>query len=465
MNIKEKRKHIQNLCEDDLRRKVLIPLLSKLGYLDPIHNHHSGEKGKDIVCKEFDPIFKKTRYLAVVVKTGDITGSSSSVNGYLNVVNQIRQAFNEPYKHPYDLKEVSIDRCLLITNGHFLPTAFDSICGTLKSDRLDKLIVEAIDLEKLISLVDENFDEYWSEVTDETESLINQRNHLLNNLSKLIKIIIREKKDQEKTLSLMSQSDIEFDLYPYERINRYIANIGYDKIEIDEIDDYYSDAIDNRCCDIKDHLFNIKKDAKSVLYDIDDVVEILKQIVIEKDPSKIIEYCGTLGNHVNCHGHISINAKELSCQDDFSSAIEEYRTQKEALLRHNVYDLYMQIRRDITDKCKKGAITLLNCYQQQLNKCLGYKIIFSIASNKIISSEIYESTRDSDIFQEDDTLIKYFGVAANTNGRDEISVEVPVIKYGTHDMGKKNITTIADSLLWHFERPVFDNFFKILDRQ
>ena len=138
MNISEKKQQIQSLSEDDLRQKVIIPLLSKLGFVDPIHHHHAGEKGKDIVCKEYDPKFKKFTYLAVIVKNGDVTGSSSNSNGYFNVINQVKQSLNEPYKHVYELKEINIDQCLLIASGRFLATSLDSIYGTLEKEGINK---------------------------------------------------------------------------------------------------------------------------------------------------------------------------------------------------------------------------------------------------------------------------------------------------------------------------------------
>jgi len=357
MNISEKKQQIQCLSEDDLRQKVIMPLLIKLGFIDPIHHHHAGEKGKDIVCKEYDPIFKRTKYLAVIVKRGNVTGSSSSSDGYFNVINQIKQALNEPYKHIYELKEVSIDQCLLITSGKFLATSLESIYGTLKNERIDKAIRDTIDIDKLVSLIDEKYNEFWSEFIDEKNALLEQRNFLLNNMSKLIKIIMPKYEDQEKTLKLMSKSEIDFDLFPYNTASRYIANIGYHKIDIDEIDEYFTDDIDNFIgCDIKDYVFDLKKNAKEILYEIDDVVEILKDILKEKNPSKIIEYCWHLKGYVDYHGSITFSSKDLYAQDDFYTAIEEYKEIKEILIKNNAFPLYTEINNDIKSKCKKGLI-------------------------------------------------------------------------------------------------------------
>ena len=49
MKLTDKIKIIQSLNEAELREKLLIPLFSKLGFIDPILHHHANEKGKDIV--------------------------------------------------------------------------------------------------------------------------------------------------------------------------------------------------------------------------------------------------------------------------------------------------------------------------------------------------------------------------------------------------------------------------------
>src|SRR5690606_11614519 len=127
MTLENKKKIIQSLNEAELREKLLIPLFTKMGFIDPILHHHSNEKGKDIILKEFDSKFKKTEYLSVVVKAGDVTGSSSGSSGYFALLNQIKQSLNEPYKHIYELKEVYVDKVIVVISGKFLPTSLESI--------------------------------------------------------------------------------------------------------------------------------------------------------------------------------------------------------------------------------------------------------------------------------------------------------------------------------------------------
>jgi len=463
MNLSEKKQLIQNLTEDELRQKVLIPLLSKLGFIDPIHHHHAGEKGKDIICKELDAVFKKIKYLAVIVKKGNITGSSSSSDGYFNVINQVKQAINEPYKDIYELREVSIDQCLLVTSGKFLATSLDSIYGTLKSERIDKAIRDAIDIDKLIHLIDEYYSEFWSEFIDEKEALINQRNFLFNNISKLVKIIMPEREDQEKSLNLMSKAEINFELFPYNTTRKYIANVGYKKIEIDEIDEYFTDDIDNYYCDIKDYVFDLKKKAQSVLYDIDEVIEILKDILKEINPFKIVEYCENLEGYINGYGQIVFRPKDLHDQEDFYTALKEYQEKKELLINKNAFSLYNDINKDIKTKCENGLIQFWKKYpRDKKGVWLGYRIHFSVVENKIISSELYEFERELKKIGTDSGWPRFETEILNSNEKDWISMELAVNNYGVLHEDKLNIEAKAESFIWHFRNPITGKIIEIL---
>ena len=54
MNPREKKEILNNLNEKEFRQDLIIPLLSKMGYLAPIEYHGTNEGGKDIICFEYD---------------------------------------------------------------------------------------------------------------------------------------------------------------------------------------------------------------------------------------------------------------------------------------------------------------------------------------------------------------------------------------------------------------------------
>ena len=423
---------LQALNEKDLRELVLIPLLSKMGFIDPILHHHSNEKGKDIVCKEFDAKFKKVNYIAVIVKAGDVTGSSSGSSSYFALANQIKQSFNEPYRHIYDLKEVYIDGCMIIISGRFLPTSLDSIYNTLKSERLDKLIRNVVDINKLPDLIDDYFKEYWAEAENGIEVLTRQRNYLLNNLTKLLNIIVDKESVRTDLLKKISAADLDIDVDHYQKISHYIADISFGKINVDRIDEFYADVtIPNFYCDIKKEVSNIKKNAESVLYELGEPIDILKNILQESDPAKIVKLSDDLSSYIGSDGYISASARDVHKQEDFETALGEYRRKKEILDKNGLVDFYHKCVGEILIKAEKSLKSFYERYPKNKNNVwLGMKINFSIAEKIINRLEFY-------IFEDEPKKVKdsFSGYEKETKrlslkDNKEIIVEYCVNCYG-----------------------------------
>lgn len=152
--------YISSLTEDELRQIVLIPLLHSIGFRDVIEYHGgAAEKGKDIICYYTDPIGEK-RYLAIVVKRTDIHGAVGKTGNAGEILIQIEQSFNEPYTDIYNLKELLIDECWIVTSREIKNTAIESIRGTLQKSNLSKFI-RFIDAKKIIELVNMYMPEFW----------------------------------------------------------------------------------------------------------------------------------------------------------------------------------------------------------------------------------------------------------------------------------------------------------------
>lgn len=151
--------YLRCLSEDQLRNIVLIPLLAQMRFTDVIEYHGSVEKGKDIICR-FRDMIGETRYVGVIVKRSDIHGAVGQAGSAGEVLLQIQQTFDQPYTDIFELKEVIIDECWVVTSGLVKPTAIESIQGTLKKSNLNKL-VRFIDQRKLCSLLDRYIPGFW----------------------------------------------------------------------------------------------------------------------------------------------------------------------------------------------------------------------------------------------------------------------------------------------------------------
>lgn len=149
-----------SLDEESFRQIILIPLLTRLGYREVIEYHGgSTEKGKDIICWYSDPM-ESRRYVALVVKKGDIHGSVGKRGSASEILFQIQQALNEPYRDIYDLKELRIDECIVATTGKIKNTAIESISGSIRASNLDR-ILRFIDGGRLIDLITKHMPEFW----------------------------------------------------------------------------------------------------------------------------------------------------------------------------------------------------------------------------------------------------------------------------------------------------------------
>lgn len=462
MTLDKKIELLKSLNEDELRSKLLVPLFTKMGFIDPIVHHHSNEKGKDIVLKEFDSKFKNTRYIAVVVKAGDINGSASGNLSYFTLINQIKQAVNEPYKHIYDLKEVFIDQIIIIISGRFLATSLESVYGTLKQDKLDKTIREPIDINRLSNLIDEYFPEYWKGYENEYDSLVEQRNNLLNNLSKLCKVLFTESKEQERFLNVVSNKDFDINLFPYKSLTRYIANIGYKSINIDEIDDFYTDPnISNYYCNIKEYTFDIKEKVKNILYDVNEVVEILKSILNEKDPKRIVDLSYELDSHLSGVGHrLQFSTRDIENQDDFYYAIRSYTEKKNLLIESGLYNFYQSLYNTVSTSTINQLIRLYKGCDTYTNTWLRMIIELNLGNKELtqlkydVFEEVPKITKTDDSF--DHVSKEYERVSRIENERIIVEIAIDSPKQG------ESIEKKAKNFVWLFERGFEKMFFEML---
>lgn len=139
MNLAEKKSLLKSLDEQQFRTEVIIPLLSKMGYLAPIEYHGNNEKGKDVICFDIDRL-NEQRFLAVIAKTGDLSGSASSGSGLMNVLIQIQQSFDNPYENLYNMRQLHINEVWVMTTGRIVPAAQESVIATLRKSNLDKQV-------------------------------------------------------------------------------------------------------------------------------------------------------------------------------------------------------------------------------------------------------------------------------------------------------------------------------------
>lgn len=121
--------------------------------------YHGGSAEKGNTVFYIGPLGDR-RYVGIVAKTTNLHGAVSSRGSASEALFQIEQALNEPYTDVYDLREVSLDECWIITTGDIKNTAVESVRGKLAKSNLHKT-TRFVDRNRLIELVDRHMPGFW----------------------------------------------------------------------------------------------------------------------------------------------------------------------------------------------------------------------------------------------------------------------------------------------------------------
>lgn len=286
MNPREKKEILNNLKEKEFRQDLIIPLLSKMGYIAPIEYHGTAERGKDIICIDYDRL-NEQRFLAIVAKTGDLTGNVATDLGLMTIVNQVQQAFNNPYEDLFNMRQVFINEVWIMTNGKIVSGAQDSVMDTLRKSNLDKQI-RIIGDDRLIQLIDRHFSTYWNSNSETKESVIIQRDRLIS----FIESLLSANNIDKLTIDSVKSSILYSSFTP--RISKnieglHIASVSPYSVELAKIDAEFDDYIVSRTYGITNQLFQeAKKNLRYSFFDIDEIIEHADKISKLTDPWEFV---------------------------------------------------------------------------------------------------------------------------------------------------------------------------------
>ena len=127
--LEDEMEELTQLNEKDFTLQYVIPALEKLGFMNVRYEHGVSEYGKDVIYQYMDN-FKFHRYGAVQVKVGNISGRA---DGLLStIIEQIRLAFDMPYRDMSSQSEVFISQVVVICSGTYTNNAKEIISRRLK---------------------------------------------------------------------------------------------------------------------------------------------------------------------------------------------------------------------------------------------------------------------------------------------------------------------------------------------
>lgn len=285
MDNKIKLRKIREITEDELRKEVLIPLLGRMGLKAPTIYHGSQERGKDVVCFDYDKLGKKV-YLGIVAKVGDFTGSLSSNKSLSEILFQIEQSFDVPYYDLFGMNKITMDQVWVVTTGRIVTGAAESILDKLQKTNLAKL-VRFISGENLVHLINEHYNSYWGTDTDSKEYIAAQRDRAIKLCCNLLKTFGAG--DDE--LNTITTQILNCDHIPgiIMHANRFITSVGSYSIHFDEICEKYNHNFYSGSCGlIKDEFINVRKSLHRAISSVEDVLINYEYVIGQTDPENFI---------------------------------------------------------------------------------------------------------------------------------------------------------------------------------
>lgn len=124
--------NLKNINEEAFTKYYVIPALQRRGMINVRYTHGIEEYGRDIVYQFYDN-FGQLRYGAVQVKAGNISGNA---NGKLKeILEQIEDCFEMPYKDLLKKQEVNIEQVVIICSGSYTNNAQEKIINKVVDGR------------------------------------------------------------------------------------------------------------------------------------------------------------------------------------------------------------------------------------------------------------------------------------------------------------------------------------------
>lgn len=409
MNPREKKEILNNLNEKEFRQDLIIPLLSKMGYLAPIEYHGTNERGKDIICFEYDRL-NEQRFLSVVAKTGDLTGNAATNSGLMTVVNQIQQAFDSPYEDLYNMRQVFINEVWVMTTGKIVSGAQDSVINTLRKNNLDKQI-RIIGDDRLIHLIDKHFSTYWNSNSETKESVVIQRDRLIS----FIESLLSANNIYKSTIEAVKSSILYSTFNP--RISKnieglHISSVSPYSIELGKIDTDFDDFIVSKTYGVTSRIFQkAKKQLSYSFFDIEEVIEHANKISKLTNPWEfVVETQSNLARDYPFHRPYGEASKFMDNISYLEEGLNELKFFKAFLKHKDKLDWVKELAKSITDLLPEIEKIIENNKEEEI--IINYKI--DNTDNKVLIE--YNSSSDTVCFTSKFKRIDIKGFDRNKDG-------------------------------------------------
>ena len=285
MDLKTKTTKLGDIDERTLRENVLVPLLSRMGFKAVTPYHGPRERGKDIICFDYDRLGGR-EYLAVVAKAADLDGAVSSSDSLREVLYQVEQCFDVPYEDLFGMIRITMNRVWVVTSRRIVPGAADSVFSHLAKSNLSKL-VRFISGENLAQLIDQHYQAYWDQSLEPADVLKEQKNRLASFCRKLLFSLGADESDVEPTVSQVIHSSSPPTVAPADKtLNR----VSPYRVEVDSIAPLYSHDFFSKACGlVREMYFKAKRDIYYAMFEVEEIVCNYEGVIKKTDPREFVE--------------------------------------------------------------------------------------------------------------------------------------------------------------------------------
>jgi hypothetical protein len=203
---------------------------------------------------------------------------------------------------------------------------------------------------------------------------------------------------------------------------------------------------------------------------MDDIIEILKSIIDEKNPEKVVDLTMDLDDYVGGYGsfgrYFQFSTNDLEHQEDFHYGLKEYRRKKEYLIEKEVLEFYNYLFEILTDKTEKELISFYNEHSKDdRNVWLGFKLNIDLNKKELIELKFYKLNEPPIVIEDSD---KRFGHSSkeierfSLVGDNQIKVEIAVNNYGFYKEEEYTNEMKAKSFIWHYQIGFEKMFLKMI---
>jgi hypothetical protein len=265
-------------------------------------------------------------------------------------------------------------------------------------------------------------------------------------------------------LNRLAADELDVELMSYRDFARYMVDVGYRQISVEEIDPAFTVPYLNTDHEaIKASVFALKKSVQKALMEIDGEIEPLRRILEETNPNEILGLCHDVKYHTNSYGKMGVDVSDIINNADLASGLQQYKERRELLDRLGQSDLYVTLMEDMHEQIRPALMLFWEKHSRKdRNWWLGYSVCLSLQDKAVVRSSTYERAQEPRILSEDSHLPDRETSKGFVDRDGAMHVEYAVNWYGLFNEEGLSLEEKVEQFMWQYEKLLAETFFALL---